>query len=86
MGAVSECQQCGGGVLSADNNFAKEGEEVGLVEMNDDVVAPSARASSHVNSFLIKRKQANKQTNETKIVLLIFIDRLYTFPRVGPLS
>lgn len=58
--AVTECQQGGGGVLSADNNFAKEGEEVGLVEMNDDVVASSTRASSHVNSFLKKKKTNEK--------------------------
>jgi len=68
VGAVAECQQCGGGVLSTDDNFAKKGEEVGLVEMNDDVVAPSARASSHVNSFLIKRKQANKQMKKKSLI------------------
>ena len=61
MGAVAECKQSGGGVLSTDDNFAKEGKEVRLVEMNDDVVAPSARASSDVNSFLKKEKQTNEK-------------------------
>lgn len=61
---VAECQQGGRGVLSTDNNFSKEGEEVRLVKMNDDVVAPSARASRDVNSFL-----KNNQTNEKKIGL-----------------
>ena len=52
MGAVAECQQGGRGILSADNNFTKEGKEVRLVEMNDDVVAPSVRAFSDMKSLI----------------------------------
>ena len=60
VGAVAECQQGGSGVLSTDDNFAKEGKEVWLVKMNDDVIAPSFRDSSDVNSFL-KKKQTNEK-------------------------
>ena len=60
MGAVAESQQGGSSVLSTDDNFAKEGKEVRLVEMNDDVVATSARASIDVNSFLTKEKQTGR--------------------------
>ena len=67
MGAVAECQQGRRGVLSADNNFAKEGEEVRLVEMNYDVVAPSARASSDVDSFLKKETNSALKSLSGKI-------------------
>ena len=63
---VAEFQQGRRGVLSTDNNFSKEGEEVRLVEMNDDVVAPSARASRDVISFL-----KSSQTTEKKLEWLI---------------
>lgn len=39
--AVAERQQRGRSVLSTDDNFSQEGEEVRLVEMHNDVIATS---------------------------------------------
>lgn len=50
--AVAERQQRGRSVLSTDDNFSQEGEEVRLVEMHNDVIATSSRSSIDVKSFL----------------------------------
>ena len=47
-----ECKQGCRSVLSTNNNFSRECEEIRLVEMHDDVIAPGTSCSMDKNGFL----------------------------------